>query len=171
MLLHPTFVLSFPRTPMQNKRLLLLYERTRAECVIIMVANMQGIVVINCKWCSQANRYFSCVRNNMKSCFACCAEKNGYSCSHCAAVHQSTRDISLCLLPIVSVCFIVLVVSGLFLSLLLRHSCVSQVLTPRMSLTLTKARKSSMNCLVATSAWKAAPQFFTQASRTSTLET
>ena len=44
-----------------------------------------------------------------------------------------TCDIFLCLLPIVSICFIVPVVSGLFLSLLLRHSCVSQVLTPRMS--------------------------------------
>ena len=41
-----------------------------------------------------------------------------------------TCDIFLCLLPI-SICFIALVVSGLFLSLL-RHSCVSQVLTLRM---------------------------------------
>ena len=44
-----------------------------------------------------------------------------------------TCDIFLCLLPIVSICFIALAVSGLFLSLLLRHSCASQVLTPRMS--------------------------------------
>ena len=36
-----------------------------------------------------------------------------------------TCDSFLCLLPIVSICFIALVVSGLFLSLLLRHSCVS----------------------------------------------
>ena len=44
-------------------------------------------------------------------------------------VHVRTCDIFLCLLPIVSICFIVLVVSGLLLLLLLRRLRVSQVLT------------------------------------------
>ena len=43
-------------------------------------------------------------------------------------------NVFVCLLPIISICFIVLAVSGLLVLLLVRHLCVSHVLTPRMSL-------------------------------------